>query len=67
MSSFDFCRVCGVQRYVDGWTKPEQYIANGWVREIRTREDYNGVFEKRTQWLCIGCFESLRNCRANPY
>lgn len=60
MTSFDYCRVCGVQRYVEGWVDHLLYLEAGWVREQYRREDASGIFYERTEWLCPDCYEKER-------
>lgn len=54
MTDFQFCRICRVPRYVDGW-KGVEYIDAGWVKESFVRIDASGVFFERTEHLCPDC------------
>lgn len=55
MTDYDFCRVCKVPRYVEGDYNSNDYLAMGWIRETFEREDVNGEFSFRVEWLCPDC------------
>ena len=55
MTNFDFCRVCRVPRYVEGFKTYRNYIEAGWVKEEFTRWDNTGDFYIRVEWQCPDC------------
>lgn len=65
MTSFDFCKVCRVRRWVEGWFDHVLYLEAGWVREQYRREDATGVILERTEWLCPDCYNEEKRKEAD--
>jgi hypothetical protein len=60
MPSYDFCRKCGCQRYVDGWHDDALYLDAGWRKEQERHFTSKGIEFERVQWICPGCMELER-------
>lgn len=55
MVSYDYCKQCGVNRFVEGWNKWEDYIQAGWIRLYHEHRDKDGTYNVIVEWVCPDC------------